>query len=603
MKRIIAFSAACIALLSLSTLSGMQGQSAKQATVDWLRTHAIRLQTTEARHGFADMQPLKKVIGNARIVSLGEATHGTREFFQLKHRMLEFLVTKMGFNIFSIEANMPEAYRLNEFVLTGKGDPAALLKGMYFWTWNTAEVLDMILWMRDFNKSGKGKVEFTGFDMQTPDVAMAIASDFITKYEPGYADSVRRVWDDAKAASASSQSGPSFGLAVGSFPIAAVAGKQVRFSGYIKTEGITRGYAGLWWRIDGASGLLKLDNMSERGPRGTTPWTLYEISMPVPADVKNINFGVLHPGDGTAWFDSLQVEIDDVRYANSELFDFDFESGTLKGLVASGAGYQVGLDKEVAHSGKQSLRSKYIGGPAPAQPQKQVDARQAVFACKEVLSHMESGRETWRKAGAADKDINWTIQNARIVLQYTLMKSGEQTRDQSMANNVKWILDHSPGAKIVLWAHNGHVASGGYSYETMGKFLRQTYGNQMVVFGFAFNQGSFQAMDMSRTAQGGTSGMSLRDFTVPPAPAESLDGMLATTGIPILAIDLGRVPQKGPVAEWLNSPHKTRSVGAGFSDANAASYLMDMKILENYDALLFIEKTTAARKNPSIPVK
>jgi len=603
MKRIIAFSAACIALLSLSTLSGMQGQSAKQATVDWLRTHAIRLQTTEARHGFADMQLLKKVIGNARIVSLGEATHGTREFFQLKHRMLEFLVTKMGFNIFSIEANMPEAYRLNEFVLTGKGDPAALLKGMYFWTWNTAEVLDMILWMRDFNKSGKGKVEFTGFDMQTPDVAMAIASDFITKYEPGYADSVRRVWDDAKAASASSQSGPSFGLAVGSFPIAAVAGKQVRFRGYIKTEGITRGYAGLWWRIDGASGLLKLDNMSERGPRGTTPWTLYEISMPVPADVKNINFGVLHPGDGTAWFDSLQVEIDDVRYANSELFDFDFESGTLKGLVASGAGYQVGLDKEVAHSGKQSLRSKYIGGPAPAQPQKQVDARQAVFACKEVLSHMESGRETWRKAGAADKDINWTIQNARIVLQYTLMKSGEQTRDQSMANNVKWILDHSPGAKIVLWAHNGHVASGGYSYETMGKFLRQTYGNQMVVFGFAFNQGSFQAMDMSRTAQGGTSGMSLRDFTVPPAPAESLDGMLATTGIPILAIDLGRVPQKGPVAEWLNSPHKTRSVGAGFSDANAASYLMDMKILENYDALLFIEKTTAARKNPSIPVK
>ena len=55
---------------------------------DWIRANAIPLTTAEAGHGFDDMQPLKKVIGSARIVSLGEATHGTREFFQLKDRML-----------------------------------------------------------------------------------------------------------------------------------------------------------------------------------------------------------------------------------------------------------------------------------------------------------------------------------------------------------------------------------------------------------------------------------------------------------------------------------------------------------------------------------
>src|SRR5262249_37538436 len=84
-----------------------------QAPVEWIRSHAIRPTTPEAGHGFADLQRLKPVIGGARIVSLGEATHGSREFFQLKHRMLEFLATQMGFTIFSIEANMPEAYRLN----------------------------------------------------------------------------------------------------------------------------------------------------------------------------------------------------------------------------------------------------------------------------------------------------------------------------------------------------------------------------------------------------------------------------------------------------------------------------------------------------------
>ncbi len=127
----------------------------EQPAVDWIRAHAIPLRTVEAGQGFDDMQPLAKVVGNAKIVALGEATHGTREFFQLKHRIVEFLANQKGFTIFSIEANMPEAYRLNDFVLHGQGDPKQLLKGMYFWIWDTEEVVDMILWMREFNRLGQ----------------------------------------------------------------------------------------------------------------------------------------------------------------------------------------------------------------------------------------------------------------------------------------------------------------------------------------------------------------------------------------------------------------------------------------------------------------
>src|SRR5678809_272309 len=70
---------------------------AQADVTSWIRTNAVPLKTVEARHGFDDMEPLRRIIGDARIVSLGEATHGTREFFQLKHRMLEFLATQMGF--------------------------------------------------------------------------------------------------------------------------------------------------------------------------------------------------------------------------------------------------------------------------------------------------------------------------------------------------------------------------------------------------------------------------------------------------------------------------------------------------------------------------
>src|SRR5207253_4402222 len=163
-------------------------------TTEWIRANAIRLSTTEAGRGFADMQALKPLIGNARIVSLGEATHGTREFFQLKHRMLEFLVIEMGFTVFAIEASMPEGFDVNEYVLTGKGDPAKALAGLYFWTWDTEEVLDLIRWMRRYNQdsSHTKKVKFFGFDMQVAHVAVTNVEVYLQRVDP----------DEAKVASA-----------------------------------------------------------------------------------------------------------------------------------------------------------------------------------------------------------------------------------------------------------------------------------------------------------------------------------------------------------------------------------------------------------------
>ena len=105
----------------------------------------------------------------------------------------------MGFTLFAIEANMPEAYRLNDFVLNGNGDPAKLIKGMHFWTWDTQEVLDMVLWMREFNRSGKGRVEFTGFDMQYPQVANDVVREFVVKADPEYARVLARASEMALA--------------------------------------------------------------------------------------------------------------------------------------------------------------------------------------------------------------------------------------------------------------------------------------------------------------------------------------------------------------------------------------------------------------------
>jgi hypothetical protein len=160
------------------------------------------------------------------------------------------------------------------------------------------------------------------------------------------------------------QATSSFGVGTAAFPVRVAAGKHVKYSGYIKTEGVNRGWAGLWWRVDGEPGTapLAFDNMQDRGATGTTPWTRYEIELDVPANATHIYFGVLHVGNGAAWFDTLQVELNGAAYTDNGHFDLDFESGWPRGFYTGGKGYKVELDQEVAHSGRQSLRSRFMGG-------------------------------------------------------------------------------------------------------------------------------------------------------------------------------------------------------------------------------------------------
>ena len=152
----------------------------------WLKSHAIPLTTVEAGQGFADMEPLKAVVGDAHVVALGEGTHGTREFFQFKHRMLEFLVEEKGFTAFAIEAPFAEALAVNDFVVNGIGDPAQAIKGMHFWTWSTEEVLAMVLWMRQYNEDpgNVDKVRFYGFDMQYSAACTAAVLAYLEQVDP-----------------------------------------------------------------------------------------------------------------------------------------------------------------------------------------------------------------------------------------------------------------------------------------------------------------------------------------------------------------------------------------------------------------------------------
>jgi erythromycin esterase len=166
---------------------------------------------------------------------------------------------------------------------------------------------------------------------------------------------------------------------------------------------------------------------------------------------------------------------------------------------------------------------------------------------------------------------------------------GRAARDRAMAENVKWMLDQEPpGAKIMLWAHNAHVASDSSQHEPMGGYLRRMDGAGFVNMGFIFGKGSFRAFDMQNQREA--------EFTLGDPPGGSVDATLAALGLPLFAIDLRR-PPAGPVAEWLGGDRRSRQIGGGYSTATPGVWIQPMRPARAFDFLIFIGKTT-----PSVPL-
>lgn len=154
----------------------------------WLAESAHPLAGLKPGPTYADLLPLKPVFQDKRIVGLGEATHGASEFSTMKHRLVQFLVTELGFTVLAVEASLAASRALNRYVLHGLGDPRSLLRELGFWTWNTLEALELVEWLRAHNAgvSPQRRVQFAGFDVQGGQGAAQDLLSFLSLVAPEY---------------------------------------------------------------------------------------------------------------------------------------------------------------------------------------------------------------------------------------------------------------------------------------------------------------------------------------------------------------------------------------------------------------------------------
>jgi erythromycin esterase-like protein len=146
----------------------------------------------------ADYDPLMELIGDSRFVLLGEASHGTHEFYRERAQITKRLISEKGFTAVAVEADWPDAYRVNRYVRgrgedRSSGDALSGFKRFPQWMWRNADVLDFVGWLRAHNGAlpASSKVGFYGLDLYSLHASMEAVLGYLDKIDPEAAKRAR----------------------------------------------------------------------------------------------------------------------------------------------------------------------------------------------------------------------------------------------------------------------------------------------------------------------------------------------------------------------------------------------------------------------------
>ncbi|MFF2041054.1 erythromycin esterase family protein [Kitasatospora sp. NPDC058170] len=146
------------------------------AAIRALERAAHPLRSTEPGGRSSDLRPLGAMVADARVVGLGEATHGSHEFFAMKERVFRYLVEEKGFTTFALEMSWTAGLRIDEYVQGGPGDARRVAEETLAGSpWEREEFVSLITWMRQYNDRHPGRsVHFMGNDIGAPRLGDAV---------------------------------------------------------------------------------------------------------------------------------------------------------------------------------------------------------------------------------------------------------------------------------------------------------------------------------------------------------------------------------------------------------------------------------------------
>lgn len=145
---------------------------------------------------YVDLAPLMKRIADARVVLLGESSHGTSEFYRLRARITRELIEKKGFNFVAIEGDWPDAARIDHYVRHAEYPPSEWTAFARFptWMWRNEEVRDFVDWLRAYNadRASGERIAFHGLDLYSLYNSIRSILDYLQSVDPATAEVARQ---------------------------------------------------------------------------------------------------------------------------------------------------------------------------------------------------------------------------------------------------------------------------------------------------------------------------------------------------------------------------------------------------------------------------
>lgn len=178
--------------MALSSIQARVRDTTANETASLLRVHAEPLPSPADAARFG---PFFDRFSDARVVLLGEATHGTSEFYRARAAITRRLIETHGFNIVAVEADWPDANRIDRYVRHRMPEPSKEQAFARFptWMWANTDVRDFIDWLRAHNEavSKQDRVEFRGLDVYSLGKSIATVLDYLDKVDPAAAKAAR----------------------------------------------------------------------------------------------------------------------------------------------------------------------------------------------------------------------------------------------------------------------------------------------------------------------------------------------------------------------------------------------------------------------------
>jgi erythromycin esterase len=141
-----------------------------------LQAAAVGLEDYSAAAGLAARMRAAALFRSARVVALGENSHGAGALFRVKLELIRFLVSERGYSVLALEMPATEADKVNDYVSGGGTDRETVLKALTYPSWQTEEMWRVVAWLRQYNRDARKPVRFRGFDVQNPQLPLAAAA-------------------------------------------------------------------------------------------------------------------------------------------------------------------------------------------------------------------------------------------------------------------------------------------------------------------------------------------------------------------------------------------------------------------------------------------